>query len=143
MCWCASSHLHGHPYRALECCPFFDSLFLTLFLSVCFSYPFFFYTNLELNLFLHVAVIGAKKPLALRQLRSLAPWPKTLLSQVMSPTSLTTSTTQRLLKFSSRSPPATRCHSTCVTRNSVTRPSAKRPFDHCSFRSEKNQRAVD
>ena len=35
------------------------TLFLTLFLSVCFSYPFFFYLNLELNLFLHVAVIGA------------------------------------------------------------------------------------
>ena len=30
------------------------------------------------------------KPLALRQLRSLAPWPKTPLSQVMSPTSSTT-----------------------------------------------------
>ena len=52
----------------LSDCPFFDSLFLTLFLSVCFSYPLFFYPNLELNLFLHVDVIGA---LALRQLRSL------------------------------------------------------------------------
>ena len=41
-------------------CPFFDSLFLTLFLSVCFSYPFFFYLNPELNLFLRVVVIGAK-----------------------------------------------------------------------------------
>ena len=30
-------------------CPFFDSLFLALFLSVCFSYLFFFYLNLELN----------------------------------------------------------------------------------------------
>ena len=59
MCWCASSHLHGHPCRAPECCPFFDSLFLPLFLSVCFSYPFFFYLNLALNLFLHVDVIGA------------------------------------------------------------------------------------
>ena len=44
-----------------------------------------------------------KKPLALHQLRSLPPWPKTHLSQVMSPTSLTTSTNQRLLKSSSRS----------------------------------------
>ena len=42
-------------------CPFLDSLFFTLFLSVCFSCPFFFYLNLELNLFLHVVVIGAKK----------------------------------------------------------------------------------
>ena len=32
-----SLHPHGHPCCALEC-PFFDSLFLTLFLSVCFSY---------------------------------------------------------------------------------------------------------
>ena len=32
---------------------------LTLFLSVCFSYTFFFYLNPELNLFLHVVVIGA------------------------------------------------------------------------------------
>ena len=40
-------------------CPFFDSLFLTLFPSVCFSYLFFFYLNPELNLFLHVVVIGA------------------------------------------------------------------------------------
>ena len=85
-------------------CLFLDSLFLTLFLSVCFSYFFFFFfhLNLELNLFLHVAVIGDNIPLELRQLRSLAPWPKTLLSQVSSPTCLTTSTTQRLLKSSSR-----------------------------------------
>ena len=40
-------------------CPFLDSLFLALFLSVCFSYLFFFYLNPELNLFLHVVVIGA------------------------------------------------------------------------------------
>ena len=36
-------------------CPFLDSLFLTLFLSVCFPDIFFFYLNLELNLFLHVS----------------------------------------------------------------------------------------
>ena len=35
------------------------SLLLTLFLSVFYSYPLFFYLNLELNLFLHVDVIGA------------------------------------------------------------------------------------
>ena len=33
-------------------CPSFDSLFLTLFLSVCFSYPCLFHLNPELNLFL-------------------------------------------------------------------------------------------
>ena len=61
MCSCASSHLHSHPCHAPECCPFFDSLFLTLFLSVCFSYLFFFffYLNLDLYLFLHVDVIEA------------------------------------------------------------------------------------
>ena len=62
-------------------------------------------------------------PLALRQLRSLALWPKTPLSQVMSPTSLTISTTRRLLKSSSRSNPATQCPRTCLTRGSATRPS--------------------
>ena len=33
--------------------------------------------------------------------------------------------------------------STCLTRNSTTRPSAERSLHHCSFRSEKNQRAAD
>ena len=41
-------------------------------------------------------------------MRSIASWRCTILPQVMSPTSLTTSTTQRLLKSSSRSNPATR-----------------------------------
>ena len=36
--------------------------------------------------------------LRLRPMRSIAPWRYTILPQVMSPTSLTTSTTQRLLK---------------------------------------------
>ena len=82
-------------------------------------------------------------PLALRQMRSLAPWPNSPLSQVMSPSPLTTSTTQRPLKSSSRSNPATRCPRTCLTRNSTTRPSAERSLRHCSFTSEKNQRTED
>ena len=61
----------------------------------------------------------------------------------MSPTSSTISTTQRPLKFSSRRNPATRCPRTCMTRRSVTIPSAERSLRHCSLRSEKNQRAVD
>ena len=132
MCWCASCHLHGHPCHVLECCLCFDSLFLTLFLSVCFSYLFFFFfhQNPQLNLFLHHR---GNIPLALRQLRSLASWSKTRLSQVMNKTSLTTSTTQRQLKSSSRSNPATRCPRTCAMRNS-TRPSAERSLHHCSFR---------
>ena len=42
-----------------------------------------------------------------RTMRSVAPWRYTTLSQVMSPTSLTTSTTRRLLQRSSRVNPAT------------------------------------
>ena len=84
-------------------------------------------------------------PCALRQLRSLAPWRYTILPQVMSPTSLTSSTTRRLLKWSSRRNPATKIRSprTCVTRNSTMRPSGKRYRHHCSFRSEENQRTED
>ena len=46
-------------------------------------------------------------PLRTRRMRSIAPWRYTILSQVMSPTSSTTSTTQRLLQRSSRMDPAT------------------------------------
>ena len=46
--------------------------------------------------------------LRLRQPRSLAPWQNTLLPQVMTPSSWTTSTTRRLLKWSSKRNPATR-----------------------------------
>ena len=59
VCTSASRHLHGHPCRAFDLL----SLFLALFVSVCLSCPllfsFFFYLNPELNLFLHVVVIGA------------------------------------------------------------------------------------
>ena len=69
-CWimCCTTHwlkcLHervtSSAWSSTLCgCPFFDSLFLALFLSVCFSYLFFFYLNPELNLFLHVVDIGA------------------------------------------------------------------------------------
>ena len=61
----------------------------------------------------------------------------------MSPTSSTISTTQRPLKSSSRSNPATRGPRTFMTRRSVTFPSAERSLHHCSLRSEKIQRAVD
>ena len=87
-----------------------------------------------------------KIPCALRPMRSLALWPITPLSQVMSPTSSTISTTRRPLKFSFRSNPATRGPRTCMTRRSVTIPSsAERSLSlhHCSLRSEKNQPPVD
>ena len=59
--------------------------------------------------------------------------------------SLTTSTTRRLLTSSSRRNPATKtwCRRTCVMPNSTMRPSGKRSLHHCSFRSEKNQRTED
>ena len=85
------------------------------------------------------------QPRRLRQLRSLALWQNSPLSEVISPSSLTTSTTRRLLKSSSGTNPATktRCPRTCVTRNSTMRLSGKRSLHHCSFRSEKNQRTED
>ena len=59
--------------------------------------------------------------------------------------SLTTSTTRRLLKSSSRRNPATKtgCRRTCVTRDSTMRPSGKRSLHHCPFMSDKNQRTED
>ena len=61
----------------------------------------------------------------------------------MIPSSSTTTTSQRPLTFSSRSPPATAGPRICMTRRSVTTPSAERSLHHCSLRSEKIQRAVD
>ena len=61
--------------------------------------------------------LRSKIPYALRQMRSLAAWPTTPLSQVMSPTSSTISTTQRPIKSSSKSNPATQCPRTCMTRS--------------------------
>ena len=75
---------------------------------------------------------------ALPRMRSLAFWSTTPLSQVMSPTSSMTTTSQRPLKFSSGSLPATPSPRTYMTRRSVTAPSAERSLHHCSLRSEKN-----
>ena len=72
----------------------------------------------------------------------LALWPRTILSQDMSPTSSTDTTSQRPLTYSSRSPATTAGPRTCMTRSSTTTPSAERFLHHC-FRSEKIQRAVD
>ena len=59
-------------------------------------------------------------------MRSLTLWSTTPLSQVMSPTSSTISTTQRPLESSSRRNPATPGPRTCMTGKSVTTPSAER-----------------
>ena len=69
-------------------------------------------------------------------MRSWALWPRTILSQVMSPTSSTTTRSQRPLKSSSKSPPATAGPQTCMTWRSVTTPSAERSLHHCSLRRE-------
>ena len=108
-----------------------------LTVSRCFSVPRFVPFRVSL---LHFALLfPGKHTLRLRQLRSLALWQNSLYPRVMRPSSLTTSTTRRLLKSSSRRNPATktRCPRTCVTRNSTMRPSAKRSLHHCSFRSER------
>ena len=124
-------------------CPFFDYLFLTLFLSVCFSYLFFFfYLNLELNLFLHVVVIGAKTtgtppneesgPLADNT-------PVTGYEPSIPDDSHHSETAEIFFQVqSSNTVPRT-----CLTRNSTTRRSTKRSLYHCSFRNEKNQRTKD
>ena len=59
----------------------------------------------------------------------------------MSPTSLTTTTSQRPRKSSSRSPPATAGPQTCMTWRSMTTPSAWRSLDHCSFTQEREDAA--
>ena len=62
-----------------------------------------------------------------------------ILSQVMSPNSSATTTSQRPLK-SSWSPPTTPGPRTCMTRRSVTTPSAERSLHHCS-RKEREEPA--
>ena len=63
-------------------------------------------------------------------------------SQVMSPNSSTTSTTQRLLQRSSRMNPSTLTWNRCTRAmgNSTMSMLEKRYLHHCSLRREKNQR---
>ena len=79
------------------------------------------------NLHLHLLCGSVRRevPGALPRKRSWALWPTTPRSQVMSPKSSTTTTSQRPLKFSSRSPPATAGPRTCMTWRLVTTPSAE------------------
>ena len=64
---------------------------------------------LDLDLHLHLPSGSVRREVfyALPRMRSLTLLSTTLLSQVMSPSSSTTTNSQRPLKFSSRSPPAT------------------------------------
>ena len=127
-CWCASSQ--PCVMRLSDCLfsPFPQFVLFRVFL---------------LSLLLPCGLHRGQIPLALRQLRSLPFWSIIYHSQVMNPTASTISTTQRLLKSSSRSNPATRYPRTCMTRSSMTRPLVERSLHHRSFRSEKNQRTVD
>ena len=64
-------------------------------------------------------------PRTLRKLRNLVLWSTVCLSQVTSPTSSTTSTTQEPPKISSKRHPATRDLHTCMTRSTMRKPSAE------------------
>ena len=97
----------------VSCACVFD-LSSTLSSHSAFVSPIFHFILLIFHLIFFVDRFGAK------------PLVRTHLSQVMSPNSSTTTTSQRPLKFSSRSPPATPGLRTCMTRRSVTTPSAER-----------------
>ena len=135
----ASSHPHRHP------CVWFDRLFssflFTLFSSVCLSCLFSSSSSawtLDLHFFLFPCGLHRGNiPLALRQMRSLALWPMTRFSQGMSPTSLTISTTQRLLKSSSPGTRRTR-GDICVQMNRVSLHSARVHQEPWSVWNRKN-----
>ena len=77
-------------------------------------------------------------------MRCIAPGRFSNLSQVMSPTSSTTSTAQRLSQRSSRMNPSKTLNCrTRAMRNSTMSLLEKRNLHHCSFRSEKNQQTCD
>ena len=119
VCMRASFHLHViHGERLIVCSLLLPrSVFLRVSLRLL---PLLFHTLPALwpALLFPCGQRQGKHLLRLRQLRSLALWQNTILPQVMSPTALTTSTTQRLLKWSSRRNPSTKIRSprTCVTR---------------------------
>ena len=110
-----------------------------VFSSVCFSYLSFFCLNL-VPLPLPCGFHRSNIPCAHRQMRSLAFWAEITLLTGYEPNVFdvfhNSETTEIILQEQS-SP------RTCVTRKLTTRPSAERSLHHCSFRSEKNQRAVD
>ena len=117
------------------CCLLLDSLRLS------YSFAFHLLSHLPFHSPDHLHLpCGGQEPCALLLMRSQALCPRTILSEVMSPT---TSTSQRLLIYSSRSPPATAIPQICMIWNSMSAPSAWRSLYHCSPRSEKMQRTVD
>ena len=125
----------------VSCACVFD-LSSTLSSQSSFVSPIFYFILLIFHFIFYVDRFGAKPSCALPRMRSLALWSTTFLSGY-EPNFFVTTTSQRPLKFSSRSPPATPGPRTCMTRRSVTRPSVERSLHHCSLRSGTNQRAVD
>ena len=122
----------------------FDSLRLsTSHSSPSLSHLPFHSPDLHLHLHLPCGLVRGEVHCALPRMRSKALWPRTILSQVMSPASSTTTRSQRPLKSSSRSLPATAGPQICMTWRLMTTPSVERSLHHCSPRSEKIQRAVD
>ena len=142
---------HPHVIHDVVCLSirwsFLVSLFLVSLRLLFLSVFYFFSSTLHLFPTLHLQCRHRRglKPLQTRRMRSIAPRRHTILSQVMSPSSSTTSTTQRLLQRSSRTHPATQIQSlrTRAMRNSTMRLSEKRYLHHRSFMSEKNQRTRD
>ena len=135
-----SPHHAIHASCAVVVLILFYSLFCTLHLL---SHLPLHSLDLHLRLHLPCGLVRGEGHCALPRMRSYALCPTTFLSQVMSPTSSTTTTSQRPLKSSSRSPPATASPQLCMTWSSITTPSAERSLHQCSLRSEKIQRAVD
>ena len=125
--------------HALVC---LTSLRLLHFALFTVSLMFYFITH-DLHIHFQCGSGRRELPCSLPRKRSLTLWSTALLSQVMSPSSSTTTTAQSPLKISSTSLPATPGHRTCMIRISVTTPSAERSLHDCSFRSEKNLRAVN
>ena len=127
---------------------FVPRCFFVLTLSVCLSFTLLFsshfYLYSVLNLFFHVDNAKANITCVSANRGVLLSGRIHSYHRVMSPSSLTTSTTRRLLKSSRRNPETKiRGPCTCVTRNSTMRPSGKRHLHHCSFRREDNQRTED
>ena len=82
------------------------------------------------------------EPLHSRTMRSIAPWRFSILSQVMSPISSTTSSTQRLLQFfqDESVDMDTEPSYSCDAELDVDTIRKALSSFHCSFRNEKNQR---
>ena len=133
-----SHHLMCHHHAFMLCVWFSTTSLLSssCCLSSIFSYRPVFLPGHQLLL----PRCGGQIPCALPLMRTLAPLPSTTLSQVTSPTTITS---RKPLNRTSRNPPAKTGPWTHMTLSTMTTPSAWRSLHHCSPRSDKMQRAVD